>query len=190
MDEQTFNLVLAVAAVVITLSFIVQATTFLVINSRIKKLNNVATSMQTKVDPLMTQAQETFSNVKGSVDKISAQATQVFDQIALETRAVSSAISTSSREIAHIARTQAEQLSQTLDQSNLVLQRHISDIDQLLTRTQARFEDTTVEVQTTVIKPLRDLAALIVGVRRTVDVLLKRERKPIDQAYQDEEMFI
>jgi hypothetical protein len=70
------------------------------------------------------------------------------------------------------------------------MQRQVGEIDGLLTRTQDRVETTTVEVQTTVLQPLREVSALLVGLKRTIEMLFGRERKSIDQAYQDEEMFI
>ena len=49
---------------------------------------------------------------------------------------------------------------------------------------------TTIEVQTGVLQPMRELSALLVGLGRTIEMLFGRNRKPIDRAYQDEEMFI
>ena len=190
MDQNTFHVVLTVAAVVITLSFLAQAVMFVYINSNMRKLNQTATALQTKVEPVIDQVQGTITTVRGAAEKISTEAKEVFDNLALESRAIAAAISTSTREIAEIARHHAEQFSGTLEDSNLMIQRQVSDLDRLLTRTQVRIEDTTIEVQTSVLKPLRELAAVVIGVRRTVDVLLNRSRKQVDQAYQDEEMFI
>jgi hypothetical protein len=189
-DQNTFNVVLTVAAVVITLSFVTQAVMFVYINQSMRKLNRVAVTLQTKVEPVIDQVQTTVTTVRGAAEKISTEAKEVFDNLALESRAIAAAISTSTREIADVARHQAEQFSCTLEESNLMLQRQVGDLDRLLTRTQVRIEDTTIEVQTSVVKPLRELAAVVTGVRRTVDVLLNRSRKQVNQAYQDEEMFI
>lgn len=190
MDQQTFYIVLTVAAVVITLSFIVQSVMFAVIGSQVKKLARTASALQAKIEPLVDQAQGTVANVKDTIDKISTQAKQVFDELTVETRSVAAAISASSREISVLARTQAEQFAVTLNQSNTTIQRRVTEMDDLLSRTQERIEDTSIEVQTTLIRPLRELAALIAGLKRSVDVLFRRGRKQIDEAYQDEEMFI
>jgi hypothetical protein len=69
------------------------------------------------------------------------------------------------------------------------MQRQVLEIDSLLTRTQHRIDDTSHEVQTTVLEPIREVSALLVGLRRTIEAIFSR-RKSIDQAYQDEEMFI
>jgi hypothetical protein len=88
-----------------------------------------------------------------------------------------------------LARRQAEQIAATLELTNSTLQRQVLETDELLTRTRNRIEDTSQEVQLSVLEPVREVAALIAGLRRSIEVLFGR-RKQIDQAYQDDEMFI
>jgi hypothetical protein len=143
-----------------------------------------------KVSPVIDQVQATITNAKGTVDKISLQASETFEKVSVETRAVAAAISTTSLEITNLTKHQVEQLSLVIDQTTAAIQRQLVQIDQLLTRTQDRVEYTTIEVQTTVLEPVREVSALLIGLRRTLDVLFGRDRKQIDQAYQDEELFI
>ena len=197
MSQQTFNTVVAIAAVIIGLSFIVQAAALIFIYGAVKKLNATAASLQAKADPLLVKAgpmldqvQGTLATVKGSVEKISAQARDTFDKVTVETRAISAAVSASSQEITNLARRQATQISSTLDYSTATIQRQVASLDGLLTRTQNRIEGTTIELQTTVVEPIREVASLLAGLRRTLEMLFGRGRKTIDRAYQDEEMFI
>ena len=197
MDQPNFYIVMTVAAAVIVLSFIVQAAMFIFIYGAIKKLTGIASSIQAKAEPLIAktgpvieQVQGTISTVKESVEKISTQAKEAFDKVTVETRAVAAAVSASSQEISRLAQHQAEQISQTLDYTTTAMQRQVTELDGLLARTQDRFEDTTREVQATVLQPMRELSAMLVGVRRILETLFSRNRKPIDQAYQDEELFI
>jgi hypothetical protein len=196
-DQHNFQLVVGIAAGVITLSFLVQMFMFIFIYSGIRKLNRLAASLQekaepviTKVGPMLDQMQGTLVNVKGAVDRISDQARETFDRVAVETRAIAAAISVSTQEISNIARHQAESLSLTLDYTNSALHKQIGDLDAMLSRTQDRIEYTTMEVQSTVLDPVRELSALLIGLRRSLDVLFRRRRKQIDQAFQDEELFI
>ena len=197
MDQQKFYIVMTIAAAVITLSFIVQAAMFMFIYGAIKRLTGIASSVQAKAEPLIAKAgpmldqvQDTISTVRISVEKISAQTKDAFDKVTLETRAVAAAVSASSQEISRLAQHQAEQISQTLDYTSATVQRQVSELDALLVRTQDRFEDTSKEVQATVLQPMRELSALLVGLRRILETLFGRNRKTIDQAYQDEELFI
>ena len=197
MDQQKFYIVMTVAAAVIVLSFIVQAAMFMFIYGAIKKLTAIAASIQAKAEPLLAktapvieQVQSTIGTVKESVEKISVQAKDAFEKLTIETRAVSAAVSASSQEISRLAQHQAEQISQTLDYTTNTIQRQVTELDGLLVRTQDRFENTTREVQSTVLQPMRELSAMLVGLRRILETLFGRNRKPIDQAYQDEELFI
>jgi len=196
-DQQKFYIVMTIAAAVIALSFIVQAAMFMFIYGAIKRLIGIAASVQAKAEPLIAKAgpmldqvQDTISTVRVSVEKISAQTKDAFDKVTLETRAVAAAVSASSQEISRLAQHQVEQISQTLDYTSATVQRQVSELDALLVRTQDRFEDTSKEVQATVLQPMRELSALLVGLRRILETLFGRNRKTIDQAYQDEELFI
>jgi prophage DNA circulation protein len=207
-DQQTFNTVIACAVLFV---FVVQAVVLILVYVAIKKLTGIATSLQAKVEPIIAKAepiiakvepiiakvepvidqvQSTIATVKGTVEKISAQAKESFEKVTVETRAIAAAVSASSQEIAGIARHQADQISATLDFATSTLQHKVVELDDLLTRTQGRIEDTTIEVQTTVLQPMREVSALLVGLRRTIETLFGRDRKQINQAYQDEEMFI
>jgi hypothetical protein len=203
-EQETFYLVVGIAAIVITASFIIQAAMFLFIYKAIKKLTLVAASVQAKVEPVIekaapvieqaqgtiAQVQSTVANVKGTVEKIGEQARETFDKVSVEMRAVAAAVSASSREITSLARHEAQQISSTLDLTTSTLQRQITELDLMLSRTQDRIESTTVEVQASVLEPVREVSALLLGIRRTIETLLGRDRKQIDKAYQDEEMFI
>jgi hypothetical protein len=197
LDQQTFYIIVAIAAVVITLSFIIQMAMFIGIFLAVKKLNRVAADLQAKanpviekVGPLVEQVRGTVTKVSGSVEKISAQALETFEKVTVESRAIAAAVSVTSQDLTQLARQQAGQISQTIERTTSTLQRQVADLDGLLTRTQGRIEDTSIEVQSTVIQPMREMSALLAGLKRTIDALFRRERKQIDQAYQDEEMFI
>lgn len=197
MNQQNFYIVMTVAAAVIVVSFIVQAAMFMFIYGAIKKLTGIASSIQAKAEPLIAktgpvidQVQGTITTVRDSVEKISTQTKDAFEKVTIESRAVAAAVAASSQEISRLAQHQAEQLSQTLDYTTTTIQRQVTEMDSLLIRTHDRFDDTTREVQATVLEPMRELSAMLVGLRRMLETLFGRHRKPIDQAYQDEELFI
>lgn len=204
MDQRTFYIVVTVATAVITLSFIIQMAMMIGIARAVKRMTVLAEAMQKKLEPIITrtepiiakveplvdQVQGTITNVRGAVDRITAQAQETFEKVTVETRAIAAAVSVSSREIAGLAQRQAEQVGTTIEMATTTLQRQIVEIDGLMARTQDRIEGTTLEVQSSVLQPMRELSALLVGLRRTIEMLFGRGRKQIDQAYQDEEMFI
>src|SRR6185436_4603469 len=143
-----------------------------------------------KAGPVIDQVQGTIVTVKASVETISAHAREAFEKVTVETRSVAAAVSATSQELTSLARHQAEQISSTLDYTTNTLQRQVGELDALMSRTQERVEVTSVEIQATVVQPIREVAALLAGLRKTLEMLFGRGRKPIDRAYQDEEMFI
>jgi hypothetical protein len=197
LDQNTFNMVVAIAAIIVALSFIVQAFMFAFTYRALQKLSSTAAAVQAKAEPVIEkmgpvidQIQGTMVSVKGAVDKVSVQAMDAFEKVTTETRAVAAAISVTTQEISGLALHQANQISETMDQATLALARQVAELDHLVTRTQRRIEGTTIEVQETVLEPIREVSALLSGLKRMLEVLFHRGRKPIDQAYQDEELFI
>ena len=63
-------------------------------------------------------------------------------------------------------------------------------IDQLVADTVIRVEDTTEAIQRNVLGPIREITALLVGLRTGLDVLFRRNKTSVDHATQDEELFI
>ena len=73
---------------------------------------------------------------------------------------------------AHEARDKVELVSRTID------------------RTHQQVASTTDFIQTKVIEPARELAAIMAGFRRGLEVLVAPMPKPINQTYGEDEMFI
>jgi len=197
LSQQTFDMIVAAAAIVVALSFAIQAAVFIRMFGYVKRLTQMVAAFQAKVDPVVSkvepviaQVETTVTKLKDAVDSIGGQARDTFEKITVETRAVAAAISTTSREIAALAFKEAEHLSKTVEHSTEVLDRQVTELDRLLTRTQGRIEYTTSEVQATILTPVRELSALVAGIRRALEIIFRQERKEIDRAYQDEELFI
>ncbi|MDQ3800076.1 MAG: hypothetical protein M3384_11525, partial [Acidobacteriota bacterium] len=57
-------------------------------------------------------------------------------------------------------------------------------------RTQMQVASTTDFIQHKVVEPAREIAAIMAGFRKGLEVLLAPTPKPIDRAYTDDEMFI
>jgi len=100
LNQQTFEYIVAGAAVVITLSFLIQAAMMIGVYSSVKKLNKTAELLQAravpiinKMEPVVLQVQTTVNTVGATIDKISSQALDTFDKVAVEARAISAAVS-------------------------------------------------------------------------------------------------
>jgi hypothetical protein len=63
-------------------------------------------------------------------------------------------------------------------------------IDQLVADTVIRVEDTTEAIQSHVLGPIREITALLMGLRTGLEVLFRRNKTSVERATQDEELFI
>ena len=63
-------------------------------------------------------------------------------------------------------------------------------VSQTIDRTQMQVVDTTDFIQAKVVEPAREIAAIMAGVKKGLEVLFAPSPKPIDRAYQEDEMFI
>jgi hypothetical protein len=63
-------------------------------------------------------------------------------------------------------------------------------VSRTIERTNQQVVSTTDFIQTKVIEPARELAAIMAGFRRGLEVLVAPVPKPINQTYSEDEMFI
>ena len=63
-------------------------------------------------------------------------------------------------------------------------------LDQLIGDTMHRVEETTRTIQHGVLGPVHEIAAVVAGIRTALEYFLHRNRRTVERATQDEEMFI
>ena len=94
-------------------------------------------------------------------------------------------------EISQLTREQVTRFDGVMADVSDRLRLQVIRLDQLLSNTVARVEETTELVQHNVLKPIRELSAILAGVRTGLDFLLRRSKSRADRpATQEEEMFI
>jgi hypothetical protein len=93
-------------------------------------------------------------------------------------------------EISQLAKGQMLRIDGFLKETTARVQLQIVRLDQLVGDTMDRVEETTEAIQQGVLKPVREVAALVAGVRAGMEFFFSRQRKTVERATQDEEMFI
>lgn len=137
----------------------------------------VSTAVTTSAERITAVATESAEEVRGLVIATSADIKAL---VAATSDQVRSLVSTSTTEIQSI-------VSASSDTAHGSLQR----VDLAVERTVSRFEETGEYVQTQVLNPVREVAAIVKGIKAALETLFGYpDRKTIDQAYQDEELFI
>jgi hypothetical protein len=144
------------------------------------------TGLLESAKPILSEAHATVLIAKETATLAKSTA----GNLKLEAEACLAAIRTTATEVGKITLEEAESLREVVIMTRERAEEQIVRVDELVTRTTARLDETTQIVQTGVIKPVSEMAAVLAGVQRFLQVLFARERKQVDEAYQDEEMFI
>jgi len=169
MPDDVFRWVIAIAVVLACVAFLVQAAIAIAIY-------RVAKRTQEKVVPMVDRAEPILDTAR---------------QILIENRPRITEISTEAVEMAKTARKQAAQISELLDDATGRARVRIAQIDEKVEGTVEQVEQVGDAVKSAVLKPVREVNAVLAGVKAAVVTYAQGGRRPsVDHATQDEEMFI
>jgi hypothetical protein len=98
-------------------------------------------------------------------------------------------------EVSELTKQQVTRVDGVMSDVEDRLRLQVIRLDQLVSNTMARVEETTELVQNNIVKPVREVSAILSGVRTGLEFLLHRNRSRPDrpapvQATQEEELFI
>ena len=167
-----------IASIVIAVCFIVMAIALVAIAVVVRKIVNTVNRVEEKVEPLITK-----------VNAISDQG----KLISVQFNEISGNLSTATKyfaESAGLVREEVAELKLLVGQTALVTRDKVELISNTIDRTQMQVTTTTDFIQTKVIEPARELAAVMAGVKKGLEVLFAPAPKQIDRVYADEDMFI
>lgn len=197
MTEDTFRIVVAAAVALACLAFVVQAVAMFA-------LYRVARRMQQKVGPLADQAEPVIGKLGPMIDNIALAAKKVgpaadqvesvlatTNRIMEETRPRISELSGEAVEIVRSGRQQVERIGELLQDAGDRARTRLEQIDQAVDNTVEQVGQVGDAMKRAVLRPVREVNGLAAGISAAVSTLVHRSRKPsVDQATQDEEMFI
>ncbi len=178
MNTNDYQFWMMIASIVIAISFVVMAIALIAIAFIVNKIVGTVSRVEEKVNPLITQV----SAIGEQGKEISVQFKEVSEHLSTATKYFSDSAGLIKAEVAdikqlvgmtaHTAKDKIELVSNTID------------------RTHAQVTDTTDFIQAKVVEPAREVAAIMAGVRKGLEVLFAPSPKRIDRVYTDDEMFI
>jgi archaellum component FlaC len=146
-------------------------------NQLSNEVRAVSTAVSVSAERISAVATESAEEIRGLVISTS---TDIKALVSITSEQVRSLVSTSTDEVHSIVRASSNTAQGSLERVDLAVERTVS-----------RFEETGEYVQTQVLHPVREVAAIVKGIKAALETLFGYpDRKPIDQAYQDEELFI
>ena len=178
MNTNDYQFWMMIASIVIAICFIVMAIALIAIAFIVNKVVGTVSRLEEKVNPLITKVNDIGEQGK----EISVQFKEVSEHLSTATKYFSDSAGLIKDEVAdikqlvgitaHTAKDKIELVSHTID------------------RTHAQVADTTEFIHEKVVEPAREVAAIMAGVRKGLEVLFAPSPKRIDRAYTDDEMFI
>ena len=171
--------VLAVLVGIIALVMIIQSIAILILVLNLRKtferLEMLLTQFARDVQPVLASAREFLVDGKETMNAISAKV---------------NAISANVLEISGIVKDQVTRLDGLLTEASERARAQLLRVDDLLADTVTHIEETGQIVRRAVVAPVREITAILSGVRTTLDIFFRRNKRGVDHATQDEELFI
>jgi methyl-accepting chemotaxis protein len=218
--SENVQLIIAAACWVIVISFLVQVVVWILIyltakkavaaiqDARAKIEPNVATVMKTvgELQVTVREVTESVSTVSTEVRAVSAAMTtsaervsalsvasveELRETIAVTTGDIKSLVTVTAAEIKELVTSTSNDVREVMTTSKDAVHGTVDRMDLMVERTARRVEDTSAYIQAQVLDPVREVSAIVTGVKVALETLIGYpERKQINQAYSEEELFI
>jgi ABC-type transporter Mla subunit MlaD len=131
--------------------------------------------IEQKVDPLIEKAGPILDKSRAIVDETGPKVRDIMDK---------------ATEMTATLREQVQRLDALVTETAERARLQIDHIDAVVNDTVNRVQETTIAVQTTVLRPVREVNGVVSGLRAAISTLGRRNRASVDHATADEEMFI
>jgi uncharacterized protein YoxC len=171
--------------VVVALSFIVIAVAMVAIAVFVNRAVKSAGRLEDKIEPLIERV--TVMTDQGK--EIAVQGKLIAEQFSAVSGHLSTATMHFSESLA-IIKGEVAELRALVSDTAVEARDKVELVSRTIDRTHKQVALTTDFVQTKVIEPARELAAIMAGFRRGLEVLVAPVPKPINQTYGEDEMFI
>ena len=168
MSQETFALIIAIAAVVSCVALLVQVFSLFGVYRSIKVVRDKVTDLAERAEPILTDARKLLSENKPKIDEITDKAL----------------------EVVRLAREQATRLDAVLVETTDIFKAQVMRLDGVIDETVGKVQQTTDAVQNTVLRPIKEVSGIVAGLKAALAVFAQGQRSSVDQATQDEEMFI
>ena len=167
-----------ISSIIIAICFIVMAISLIAIAVIIRRVVATVKRVEERVDPLITK-----------VDAISAQGREM----SVYFTEVSANLSTATKHLAEsteLIKEEVAELKVLVGETALTARDKVEMVSRTIDRTHMQVTDTTEFVQKKIVIPAREIAAIMAGVKKGLEVLFAPPPKQLDRAYVDDELFI
>ena len=171
--------------VVVALSFVVIAVAMVAIAVMVSRAVKTVNRLEQKFEPLIERV--TVMSEQGR--QIAVQGKLIAEQFNVMSGHLSTATSNLSESLA-IIKDEVIELKEMVSETAGEARDKVELVGRTIDRTHDQVVTTTDFIQRKVVEPARELAAIMSGFRRGLEVLVAPIPKPINQTYGEDEMFI
>jgi len=168
MSEGAFRWVIAFGVSLCWMTTLVMAWSMFNVFRAVKRLEEKIGPMTEKAGPILDSAKAMVDDARPKIQDMIGRA----DEIIVS------------------ARDQMARLELLVNEASDSARLQIERIDLVVSDTMDRVQETTAAVQNTVLKPVREVNAVVSVLRAAISTLARGNRASVDHATQDEEMFI
>ena len=171
--------------VVIALSFILITVAMIAIAVSVSRAVKSVTRLEQKLEPLI----ERVTVISEQGKQIAVQGRQIAEQFSDVSTHLSTATMNLSESLA-IIKDEVGELKVMVSETAGEARDKVELVSRTIDRTHSQVVTTTDFIQRKVVEPARELAAIMAGFRRGLEVLVAPIPKPVNQTYGEDEMFI
>ena len=167
-----------ISSIVIAVCFIVMAIALIAVAITVRRVVKTVGRLEERFDPL--------------IDKVNAISVQG-REMSVHFTEISANLSTATRHLAEsteLIKEEVAELRMLVGETAITARDKVAMVSQTIDRTHGQVVDTTEFVQRKIVEPAREIAAIMAGVRKGLEVLFAPAPKQIDRAYMEDEMFI
>jgi ABC-type transporter Mla subunit MlaD len=168
MSDNAFRVIITIGVAASWVTILVMAVAMLWIYRSSRRLEEKLGLLVERVSPVLDSARSLVDDARPKIQEIIVRAA----------------------EISASARDQMTRLDALVTETSDCVRVQIERIDVVVGDAVNRVQETTAAVQSTILKPVREVNGVISGVRAALSTLARGNRASVDHATQDEEMFI
>jgi ABC-type siderophore export system fused ATPase/permease subunit len=167
-----------VSSIIIAICFIVMAIALIAIAVIVKRVVATVRRVEERIDPLITQV----NSISKQGKEMSVHFNEVTANLATATKYLA--------ESTELIKDEVAELKVLVGHTALVAKDKVEMVSKSIDKTHNQVMNTTEFINTKVVVPAREIAAVMAGVKKGLEVLFAPSPKQIDRVYADDEMFI
>lgn len=169
----------------VAVSFVVIAAAMLAVAVVVSRVARMVGKLEERVEPLMERAGVLTEQVR----QIAVQGKDVVEQVSVMSGHLTTASKHFSESVA-LVRDEVRELREIVGISAETAREKIELISRHIDDTHGQVAATTAFIHSKIVDPAREIAAIMAGVKRGLEVLVSPTPKQIDQTYGEDELFI